>query len=321
MLGRSHRLGHGKKPRGKKRKPPSNKGSLQKARQVVLDRFSQNDLRGWQRLSDGLTTFQYKLYFELEAQRAAKYERLLDTLRSNSTTFEFEGWVRATPFVYSLDPLSPKGSLKQIGGRFNIGEDVNSAQFPPFGALYLAEDFNTALCEKYQMAESETVHGLTREDFALIPRQSMTFVYVRGVLNSVLDLTSNRSIRDFVKETKKFTLSAEVVRMARSLGLKDPYVLTTAKQVLNDMFRQDWRVLPQQADVPSNSQVFGRMLKDAGVEAVLYSSTKGPKRCLAAFVENFEGTASQIELQPGYPAEVKESALNSDTWKRFVGAG
>jgi hypothetical protein len=85
-----------------------------------------------------------------------------------------------------------------------------------------------------------------------------------------------------------------------------------------NLFNPNWRALPQQFDVPANSQVFGKLLRDAGFEAVLYPSTKGPKRCLAVFVENFENSSSKIELCDRYPSEVRTPVLSSETFLRLA---
>jgi hypothetical protein len=46
---------------------------------------------------------------------------------------------------YSNHPLCTLGSIKQYGGRFNIGEDISQANtLKTFQAFYLAEDQSTA---------------------------------------------------------------------------------------------------------------------------------------------------------------------------------
>lgn len=52
----------------------------------------------------------------------------------------------------------------------------------PWPALYLAEDFETAFREKFQMARSDTVDGLTPEELAL-ERISHATVFVSGHLH------------------------------------------------------------------------------------------------------------------------------------------
>ena len=46
-------------------------------------------------------------------------------------------------YRYSLEPLSAKGSLAH-GGRFNVGQNIDSSRFSSFPCLYVAEDYDTA---------------------------------------------------------------------------------------------------------------------------------------------------------------------------------
>ena len=60
-----------------------------------------------------------------------------------------------------MSPLSPAGSLKGIGGRFNIGNDLDRARNQAFGSLYLAENVETAFSEYFGGSHSEMRNGLT----------------------------------------------------------------------------------------------------------------------------------------------------------------
>ena len=57
--------------------------------------------------------------------------------------FSFKSWFRAVKWRYSNHPLCTLGSLKDPGGRFNIG-NMNPNLIPQFSALYIAQDKETA---------------------------------------------------------------------------------------------------------------------------------------------------------------------------------
>ena len=57
-----------------------------------------------------------------------------------------------------------------------------------------------------------------------------------------------------------------------------------------------WRDKPIDFDVPSNSQIFGQMVRASGISGILYSSSITQKECLAIFPTNFKNSSSFIEL-------------------------
>lgn len=80
----------------------------------------------------------------------------------------------------------------------------------------------------------------------------------------------------------------------------------------------DWRNLPGQFGLPSNPQIFGGLLRNAGFEGVLYPSSRGNRNCLAIFPDNFKGSDSYVELADEAPAGVTNFRLDSDTWRNFI---
>ena len=68
-----------------------------------------------------------------------------------------------------------------------------------------------------------------------------------------------------------------------------------------------------QYDLPANPQIYGRLLLDAGFEAVVYASTRGLGPCVAVFVENLVAGESFLELSDDEPPGVKVSRLDTDT--------
>jgi hypothetical protein len=135
-----------------------------------LDRFTINDLRHWQTGSRAIKEYHLRVFHELEAQRQLYRGELLNALKEakHASVFSVERWVRIVDYKYSNQPLSAVGSVKSIGGRFNVGEDLGG-QYSPFHALYIAEDTDTAFREYYGLARNETRGKLTPLDLALTP--------------------------------------------------------------------------------------------------------------------------------------------------------
>jgi RES domain len=62
-----------------------------------------------------------------------------------------------------------------------------------------------------------------------------------------------------------------------------------------------WRTEPQTFGIPAASQIFGRFVRDAGFEAIIYNSQQGGKNCLAVFPENFRMSNARIEVAGDIP--------------------
>ena len=70
-----------------------------------------------------------------------------------------------------------------------------------------------------------------------------------------------------------------------------------------------------QWDVPSNSQIFGRLVYDAGIEGILYPSALTGKDCLAVFPRNFANTSSFIVLDDPPPIEKVPTRIDATNWR------
>ena len=79
--------------------------------------------------------------------------------------------------------------------------------------------------------------------------------------------------------------------------------------------------MPAQFEVPANSQVFGRMLIEAGFEGVLYPSSKGAGKCIALFPEVLVNSESYVELSDPTPAQLGHRRLDSTTCRALMGPG
>lgn len=128
-----------------KKQPRRSKAEASSPEEAVLDAFTQQDLDTWDTRSTDLQRYCDRVYYDLERQRAAHYDELTAALRAVSAVdVSVHNWIRTTDWRWSLTPLSPAGSLNGIGGRFNIGRDLDRARGQAFPCLYVANNIETA---------------------------------------------------------------------------------------------------------------------------------------------------------------------------------
>jgi hypothetical protein len=279
-----------------------------------LERFSNADLDRWAVASARLDELQRELHFGLESQRLAHRDALLTALRGAAApALALERWVRLVEYQYSLEPLSPVGSILRDGGRFNIGREVGDGAFKSFPALYVASDLEVGLREYYQIDKTHRRSGLTREEFALRRQGSFTAVEVSGQLDLVFDIGRLDALKPFVEIVSRFKMPPRVVQLARALKLRPPRLIRSASGLRRVLTTKNWRAWPVQFDLPATSQVFGALLRDAGFEAVLYPSARGEGRCVAVFPENFRASQSYVEVMSPVPSGASLTTLDS-TW-------
>jgi len=306
----------GRRKDKRKKKHSHRTKSRKTSSEVLLDEFTTADVRIWGQRFKSIQELNYRYYYCLHAQRASKYQEICQSLKDNSfQQFKFNDWHRVVNYEYSLTPLSYLGSLRWIGGRFNFGQDIDDSQFSPFPCFYIAEDFETAYREKYGLDSNETKDGLTSAELAQQKNNSFSAVLIKGEINNIFDLTVTRNLNDFLEITKEFTISKDIIDLAKTLNLKKPMVAKTSSKLRDSLLIQNWRSVPVELDVPSNPQIFGKILLDSGFEGVLYPSTKGSKKCLAIFVENLVNSSSFVDLSGRFPDEILYQRLDSQTWR------
>ena len=227
----------------------------------------------------------------------------------------FDGWARIVDYRYCLAPLSVAGSLKGNGGRFNIGGSLNPAVFPPFPALYIAEDYPTAFRERFGNEADVKSRGLTATQLALRTPASFTHVVLRGQLELVIDIRELRSLQLFAAVLRKFSLPDHIRRLSHQLGMRSPpFLVRSAGALQRQLLLPDWRVLPAQFDLPSNSQVFGRIAAAAGAHGILYPSARhAGKECLAIYPQNWKSSASYVEVKDGAPTGARLTRIDAST--------
>lgn len=284
-----------------------------------LDRFSQVDLRTWQRASDQLTEFRIRQHYLLEGLRAVHHDEINEALRSvESTKLPLDRWTRIVDWKYSLEPLSPAGSLI-VGGRFNIGRDIDPQKYPEFPTLYIAENYETAFHERFGAGPKSTMDKLSGQEFALRSPGSFTSVRVKGELHNVFDIAVANSLQAFVAIIGKFGVPADLKALAKILGMRRALLLKDAAQVKQTLLASNWRYWPVQYGIPASPQVFGKLLMEAGFDAVVYPSTIASGRCVAVFVSNFAASDSYIEVMDPCPEGVMFPRLDHVTYQDWGG--
>lgn len=276
---------------------------------LLLDSFSTKNLARWEDQKDRILRYHWDLYSALAYERRKIADKLRVALLEAATRpYEFEGWQRQVRYKYSLTPLSPKGSLIEPGGRFNI-PNMDLDQIPPFPALYIAEDKETTLQEAGQRNGSA---GLSTLDLALIKKDSISIVAVNGKLGSVIDVHQPDTLEPFLNLIKEFSIPKRIFHTAKKLNLNPPNIVKDLDTLLVTLLEPNWRAQCMQLDIPANCQIFGQLVANAGIEGILYPSKFTGKRCLAIYPQNFD-SGSFIVVNGDTPAGAI-SRLDAKGW-------
>lgn len=282
---------------------------------AVLDKFTEYDLEHWNTRSFDFQRYSDKVYFQLEEARAQNYDKLCSALQSiPSIEVRVDNWMRVTDYRWSLTPLSSAGSIKQIGGRFNIGEDIDRARGKHFPALYIGQTLETCMCEFFSSPLNTKDGALTLHELALRRPTSFTTFALQGHIEHVLDLRRHEHLRPFVDIIRKFRLSSETQRFGRQANLPPRTLVNTTYALWKRVLAPStiWRIEPNVCGIPASSQIFGRFVRDVGFEAVLYPSQQGNEECMAIFPENFVGSGSRIEIVGGVPDGASCTVIDKD---------
>lgn len=280
---------------------------------VELERFSTASLYQWKMAAHRMEALQRSLHFGLEDQRQRAEVRLLESMRLCSTSnFSAVGWSRIVDYRYSLDPLSTLGSIKGIGGRFNVGAGLSPGVFTAFPALYCAEDYATAYLEKFGSTEVPQAKSLSGADFALRTPGSFTQIRLNLKLENVLDISDHAILKPIVEILRSFEMPKNVTQTARKLGLKRaPWLIRSSHSLQKQLLHSNWRARPMQFELPGNSQIFGRWVAAAGVHGILFPSTRDlTKRCLALFPQNWGGSTSFLEIADTVPTGTRTARID-----------
>lgn len=282
---------------------------------IFLERTSVQEIEKLKEFGEYYIRFHSDYYSTLAYQRSQIQNEIKKALmEATSRDFPIVGWKRIVRLKHSNKPLSVAGSIKNIGGRFNIG-DINSPLVTKFPALYIAEDFDTAIKEVlYQGNEGST--NDKAHIFALANNDSFTSVSLRGHLDFIIDLNKPEALEPFIDLIKDFTVPDYLQQAAKKLNEKID-LIKSVSGLMNAILSPNWRDWPMLFDVPTTSQVFGELVANAGIDGILYPSKYSNKHCLAIFPQNFDTTDSYVELEHESSPEVKVKRLDCNTWLQF----
>lgn len=277
---------------------------------VVFERFTEEDALRWTEAGEAGRRFEALWSSDLAYQRSLIADQIKAALLGKAEAFKFEDWQRVGRYKYALTPLSVAGSLKYVGGRFNIA-DIDRSRFPPFPALYLAIDRETAMQEI--LGQDAGAGGkLSALELALAKSDAIFNVPVKGELRSVLDLRKSDLLQPFVDLIKDFTIDKSIAAMAAAQGLPPLTLIRTTEELLKTLFDENWRRRPAHYGIPAGPQIMGQLAADAGVEGIIFPSKFNAKPNIAVFPQNFTGD-SFVELLGAIPEDVKVRRLDAVT--------
>lgn len=282
-------------------------------KQFLLENISSLDLRAWKKIASKIESYNIQLFYHLAGLRAIHADEIQDSLRQTKIeTLSEQKWCRIVDFRFSDNPLSPKGSLIQ-GGRFNIGDDLDPSNFPSYPALYVAQDYKAAYAEKFTISNKNKSKIFQGHELALRTNQSFSSVAVNVEVKNIFDGTNANNLKPLVSVINKFSMPNELKELGKEIGRDAPWIINTPRQLKETLLADDWRSYPVQYDIPSNPQILGRLLFDAGFEGILYPSTKAArKKCIALFTDNFSGSNSFVELADIPHSGVKHTRLDQN---------
>ena len=305
-----------------KKSPSAGRAERPSARTLLeLDRFSSASLKAWQALSADLDQLEQTLYFALEPERRRLMPQLLAALQGKACKpMAINGWVRMVSYTYSRQPLSAAGSLLAYGGRFNAGAELDPGAPSPWPCLYIAQDFETAFRERFQLSSGDSVGGLKPEELALKPNSSLVSVQVHGRLQQVFDMTKPQCFDELAGVLSKVKMPDRAKALQKKLQIpaSQLFMMRKGAQFWEAAVKQNWRVQPVQFGLPSQSQLLAALIRRAGYEAIVYPSSKAPGRCVAVFPEQLQA-GSFVALQDKPPYDDTVTVLDAGTADALAG--
>jgi len=210
-----------------------------------LERLSKESLTEWNKRSSKIKEYVYQNYMFFAQKRSEILPELFDSLRGASEQFSFSDWQRVVHVKRCLNPLSTQGSiLNPAGGRFNIG-NINSTIFPPFGALYISEDRETAIREKHGLKKRKSApEGLSSYELNLTKQTAEAIFVISGDINNLLNLYNKTCLSNFFKHISKIKNPQHLYKMARALKIDPTRSVRTLHELYATIFEEDWRSHP-----------------------------------------------------------------------------
>jgi hypothetical protein len=122
-------------------------------------------------------------------------------------------------------------------------------------------------------------------ELALRRETSFVTFSLHGRLEQVFDLRVRSGLTAFAKAIATFDVSGDTKKFAQRMRLSPRDLIRTPHELWKRLLAKpgEWRTEPQAFGIPAASQIFGRFVRDAGFEAVLYPSQQGGKICWRCF--------------------------------------
>ena len=276
-----------------------------------------SDIRRYKQRQESILDYYFRHYSYFQGERAKHFNKIKECLLQNSKSYSFENWHRIIDLRFIQKALSSEGSLlNDPGGRFNIGS-IDELKFAKFPALYIAEDYQTAFKEKYQVfPNTNQQKGLSAEELSLTNKVSTADLLVEGNIEVLIDLTESKVLREFYNIIKDIKITKKLETDANKLNIPVMYHVKDYDELKKSILGNEWREMPMQVDIPANSQIFGQLAHESGIEAVLYPSKMSKsKKCLAIFPRNFNNSDSYVRIKDeDIPDAIEHGELNSKTY-------
>src|SRR5882757_3850074 len=103
-------------------------------------------------------------------------------------------------------------------------------------------------------------------------------------------------------------------RCAWKAGQRPRLIVRSARQLRKQLLVRpsEWRLEPQAYGIPATCQIFGRFVRDAGFEGVLFPSQQGSGSCLAVYPSNLRESDGHIEVVGAIPKGATCTILDKD---------
>ncbi len=105
------------------------------------------------------------------------------------------------------------------------------------------------------------------------------------------------------------------------MKLPAPRTAKTIDDLYASLLQRNWREIPSTFDIPANSQIFGQLVRDAGIDGIIYPSTKTGKDCLVLVPENFLGGDAYIQLDDEPPHQDVIKRIDATNWGQSLLSG
>ena len=258
------------------------------------------------------------MHYELEWQRKRDHGDLIRALDAGRgrKPIELKKWVRVCSWRYSDQPLNSYGSTRGEGGRFNYTDFMDNVDSEPFPALYIGQT-RTVAEREFHGYDGGKRGELSANDLALLPNRNVSIISLVGHLENYIDLTRTSGLKEFASIIQTYAVSKRVTDLAKSAGRPPRVLVNSVKKLLATLYEKNWRGYVMNHGLPSGSQIFGKLVWEAGYNGIVYRSTKGAGRCIAVFPQNLSDSNTVIRIS----GDVKKGAikeLNGHNWQEMT---